>query len=101
MVIFCYATIHSNGLGLWRSTDDFGSFAFHSMIHTGGRDDKELMAVDNNSASAYYGRIYVAWTDFNAGARIYVTYSDDGLVWSAPVAVSAVGAAVHPRQGIT
>jgi hypothetical protein len=53
------------------------------------------MAVDNNPASAFYGRIYVAWTDFNAGGRIFSTFSDNGTTWSAPVVLSAVGAAVQ------
>jgi hypothetical protein len=92
---FYYAALHSSGLGLWRSTDDCETFSFLSMIHTGGGDDRELMAVDNNPASPYHGRIYVGWTDFAAGAQIYVTYSDDGLAWSAPLAVSAVGVDVQ------
>ena len=49
------------------------------------------MTVDNNPTSPYYGRFYVAWTDFSAGAQIYVTSSDDGITWSTPVAVSAAG----------
>jgi hypothetical protein len=92
---FYFAALHSNGLGIWRTDDDCQTFVFQSMIHTGSGDDKELLAVDNNIASPYYGRIYNAWIDFNAGSRIYVTYSDDGTTWSTPVAVSAVAASVQ------
>ena len=46
------------------------------------------MAIDNNPASPYYGRMYVAWTDFDAGAASTSTYSTDGgTTWSAPVAL--------------
>ena len=40
------------------------------MVHTGANDDKELMAIDNIPASPYYGRIYVAWTNFNDGTNL-------------------------------
>ncbi len=88
---FYHASLHSNGLGLW----DFGagcdSSSFVAMIHTGSGDDKELMAVDNDPSSSYYGRLYVGWTDFNVGGgQIHVTYSDDGTTWSTPVAVSVL-----------
>ncbi len=92
---FYIAALHSSGLGIWRTDDDCETFVFHAMIHSGGGDDKELMAVDNNPASPYYGRIYTAWTDFNAGANIYSTYSDDGLTWSTPVLISNSGTDVQ------
>ncbi len=92
---FYYATLHSSGLGLWRSTDDCDTFAFHSMIHTGAGDDYPKLIVDNTPTSPYYGRMYVAWTDFAAGARIHVTYSDNATTWSTPVAVSAAGVDVQ------
>ena len=92
---FYYASLHTNGLGLWRSDDDCASMVYNSMIHTGAADDKELMAVDNNPDSPYYGRLYVGWTDFNAGAQIYVTYSDNTTTWSTPVAVSSASVDVQ------
>ena len=92
---FYIATIHSSGMGLWRSDTDCATFTFVGNPHIGSGDDKELLAVDNNPASPYYGRIYMAWTDFNAGARIFVTYSDNTTTWSTPVAVSAVGVDVQ------
>ena len=68
---FYFAALHSSGLGVWRSTDDCLNFPFLAVIHSGGGDDKELMVVDNNPASPFYGRLYVAWTDFNAGGVLY------------------------------
>ena len=65
------------------------------MIHSGGGDDKELMAVDNDPSSSFYGRFYVAWIDFNQGARIFLTRSDDGVTWSSPIVLSGVGADVQ------
>ncbi|MCB9135336.1 MAG: exo-alpha-sialidase [Anaerolineales bacterium] len=85
---FYLVMLHTNGLGLWRSADECQNFTFYHMVHTGGGDDREMMAVDNNPASDYYGRLYVAWTDFNASSHIYVSYSDNGIGWSTPVDVS-------------
>jgi N-acetylneuraminic acid mutarotase len=92
---FYHASLHTSGLGLWDLGAGCTSSNFVGMIHTGGGDDKELMAVDNNPASPYYGRLYVAWTDFNAGAQIYVTYSDNTIAWSTPVTVSLPGISSH------
>ena len=44
--------------------------------HSGGWDDKEILAVDNNPASPYYGCLYVVWTDFGAGQVISVHLLD-------------------------
>ncbi|MDQ1348988.1 MAG: hypothetical protein QG573_2366, partial [Acidobacteriota bacterium] len=92
---FYFAALHSSGLGVWRSTDDCLNFPFLAVIHSGGGDDKELMVVDNNPASPFYGRLYVAWTDFNAGARIFETHSDNGTTWSTPVGLSVPGTDVQ------
>ncbi len=92
---FYFGSICGSGLCLWRSSDDCNSFTQYSVIHSGGGDDKELMAVDNNVSSPYYGRFYVAWTNFGAGGLINVTYSQDGSTWSTPVAVSDAGVTVQ------
>ncbi|HHJ07222.1 MAG TPA: hypothetical protein ENK24_06955, partial [Anaerolineae bacterium] len=84
---FYHASLHSNGLGLWSFGTTCATSTFVSMIHTGANDDKELMTVDNNPASPYYGRLYVAWTDFTDG-HIYVTTSDNTTTWSTPVDIS-------------
>ncbi len=91
---FYFAALEQIGLGIWRSTDDCRSFEFLGNTDTGA-DDKEILAVDNNPASPYYGRLYVGWTDFGAGGSIFANYSDDGLIWSAPVQLSAPGADVQ------
>ncbi len=85
---FYLATLYLNGLGLW----DLGTMCnwpnWVGMIHTGTMDDKEMLAVDNNPASPYYGRLYAVWTDFTDG-HIYATRSGDGgQIWSPPVDVS-------------
>ncbi len=88
---FYYALLRSGGLGIWRSDDDCLSFTFVAQIASGS-DDKELMAVDNNPASPFFGRLYVVWTDFGAGSRIFSTFSDDaGASWSTQLALSGVG----------
>ena len=92
---FYYASLDSggpsnpNGIGLWRSTDDCASFQWYQTIQrSGGNEDKELLAIDNNPASPYYGRIYLAWLRLDTTLH-YSAYSDDGgLNWSTPVVIS-------------
>ncbi len=85
---FYYAALKGGGLGVYRSDDDCNTFTFVSQISSGS-DDKEIMAVDNNVASPYYGRLYVTWTDFGIDNRIYATTSSDaGATWTAQVALS-------------
>jgi hypothetical protein len=88
---FYFAALDSLGLGIWRSDDDCQTFTLIA-TPTGGSDDKELMAVDNDPTSPHYGRLYMAWTDFGAGARIYEVHSDDGTTWTSQQPLS--GAAV-------
>src|SRR5438552_3178541 len=46
---------------------------------TGNSDfDKNWIACDNTSASAFYGRCYVEWDDFGNGNQVHVAYSSDG-----------------------
>ncbi|MCB1008862.1 MAG: exo-alpha-sialidase, partial [Acidobacteria bacterium] len=84
---FYYAALKGGGLGLYRSDDDCQSFTFLSQIASGS-DDKELMTVDNNDGSPYYGRLYIVWTDFGQSGRIFETHSDNGTTWSTQVALS-------------
>jgi hypothetical protein len=87
---FYFAALHDSGLGMWRSTDDCTTFSFLGVIHAGGSgDDKELLAVDNNPASPFYGRLYCVWTNFGAGQVIQSTYSDNGTNWSSPVTLNS------------
>lgn len=92
---FYLATLHNGGLGFYASTDQCQTMNFVGLAHSGGGDDKEFVAVDNNPASPYYGRIHLVWIDFNAGARIYAIYSDDASTWSSPVALSSSAASVQ------
>ena len=79
---FYYAALRNGGLGLYRSDDDCQTFVFVSQIASGS-DDKEIMAIDNDPASPFYGRIYIVWTDFGSGSRIYSIHSSDaGATWS-------------------
>ena len=48
---FYLATLGSSGLRIYQSADDCQTFQLLGKIHTGGSDDKELMAVDNNPDS--------------------------------------------------
>lgn len=75
------------GIGLWTSTNGL-SWTIGACAHSGNNDDRESMWVDNNPGSPYYGRMYISWNNYAAGQRIYVTYSDNGTTWSAPVQLS-------------
>jgi hypothetical protein len=83
------------GIGLWTSTNGDtwspGVCAVSESLSPGGAD-RESMWVDNNASSAFYGRMYISWNDFNlANAAIKVTHSDDGTTWSTPVTLNPIG----------
>ncbi|MGZ4790061.1 MAG: hypothetical protein ACXVZX_16200, partial [Terriglobales bacterium] len=53
--------------------------------HVNSGDDRESMWVDNNPASAGYGRMYISWNNFNiGGGALQVTTSNDGVTWTNP-----------------
>jgi len=81
------ATSGNIQLGFWRSTDDCASFQWVGLAHAGTFDDKEMMAVDNNPSSPYYGRFYIGWLDIGSNL-LRLVYSDNGASWSAPVLLS-------------
>jgi hypothetical protein len=80
--LFYYAAIDLPGnLNMWRSADDCETFSFYSTITGTTPGDREMMVIDNNPSSDYYGRFYVAWYNtFDVG----VIYSDDGIDWATP-----------------
>lgn len=93
---FYYGALSDAGLSLWTSTDGCQTFEYVGPIHfeAGNVDDKELIGVDNNRDSPYYGRIYVGWTNFALATDLNQTsYSNDGgLTWSNPVSLPGSGA---------
>lgn len=78
---FYYVALLATGMGLFRSDDECQSFSLIDTIST-TFDDKEIMVIDNNPSSPYYGRFYVAWKDFTNGSFISLMYSDNGTTWS-------------------
>lgn len=77
----------NQGIGLWTSTNGV-NWSTGACAHNGGSDDRESMWVDNNAASPFFGRMYIAWNDYARGQSIFAVHSDDGVVWTAPVQVS-------------
>jgi hypothetical protein len=65
---------------------------FDSPSCGGSWTDKPDMAVDNNSASPHYGRVYIAWHERGCGDRkvqIWTVHHDVGDAgWSTPVQAS-------------
>jgi hypothetical protein len=76
---FYFAALSEAGLSLWKSTNGCRSFSYVGPIASGLLHDKELIAVDNNPASPYYGRIHAGWSNFARFTNVNVAaYSDDG-----------------------
>ena len=76
------------GIGLWSSLDGH-TWSVDACAHSGSSDDRQSMWVDNTPTSPFYGRMYISWNDFNVGGgALYVTESDDGAIWSAPLQVN-------------
>src|SRR5262249_50020424 len=86
------------GIGLWTPTDAM-TWTVGACAHSGGSDDRESMWVDNNAASPFYGRMYISWNNFAvSGSPIFVTYSDNGTTWSAPVRLNTGGNFIRDIQ---
>ncbi len=69
----------------------------------GSLADKNHMWIDNSPSSPYEGNLYASWTDFGGptDAEIMVSRStDNGLTWSARVAISTAVSAGSHNQGV-
>ena len=75
------------GIGVWTSTNG-ETWTVGACAHNGTGDDRDSMWIDNNSASPFYGRMYVSFNNFTSGGALEVTHSDDGVTWSTPVTLS-------------
>jgi hypothetical protein len=83
------AACGGQGLGLWTSTNGT-VWSAGVCVHSGSADDRPSLAVDNYSANATYGRMYLTYNDFNVtGGAIMVQHSDDGTTWSSPLQLSS------------
>ncbi len=79
------------GLGGYKSTTPWDPNSWtHFTVHSNSQDDRESGYADNNSASPFFGRMYVSWNDFNiGGGALFVTYSsDNGNTWHSPISVN-------------
>lgn len=89
---FYMAALHSaGGLGFWRSDDDCTTFTWVGLASANTNDDREALAVDNTLSSPHYGRIYLAWTDFNLpGTQVALRHTDNGGgIWTTEQSISA------------
>ena len=77
------------GIGMWSSPDGI-NWSNANCAHVNSGDDRESMWVDNNPASAGYGRMYISWNNFNiGGGALQVTTSNDGVTWTTPKTLNA------------
>jgi hypothetical protein len=79
------AACGAQGLGGYKTTTPSNANSWtHFCIHTNSQDDRESGWADNNPSSAFYGRMYVSWNDFNVGGgALFVRYStDNGVSWT-------------------
>jgi hypothetical protein len=51
--------------------------------------DKEWLACDNGRGSPFFGRCYLAYTDFRRGGVALQSSNDAGVTWTAPVTISS------------
>jgi len=89
---FYFISFSETGIGVWKSTDHCATLPWLTNVVTSSGADKMIMAVDNNPASPYYGRLYVSYVDFNVGSSgtMRVTYSSNGgTSWSTPANISS------------
>ncbi len=99
--------LQENGVFVAKYTGDGASYAFTSTVDfnpasVGIFDDKNWIAVDTSSSSAFQGRVYTCWTGFLGfappptslfgGDRIMFSFSSDGgVTYSKPQIVSDRG----------
>src|SRR6266487_2856082 len=72
-------------MGGYKSTTPWDPNSWtHFCIHNGFSDDRESGYSDNNSASPFFGRMYVSWNDFAVGGgALFVRVStDNGVTWT-------------------
>ena len=105
-----YVAHNNTGALYYNYLDDYivTDRSFNNGVNWGGRMvvpsstlyDMNTMAVDNTPASPFYGRIYVAWSNFNlTQPRIYISYStDNGLTFSTSIPIGSPQAN-HYEQG--
>ena len=89
---------NSYGLGAWRlpAVPITAGIANGSQKGSNGKfPDHEAGTVDTGTgAGHHFGRLYVAWAEFNGQGRspIDLAYSDDdGAIWTGPIRVSDAG----------
>ena len=72
----------AQGIGLISSAtpEDSASWEQQACPHLGAADDRPVLWVDNNNASAFYGRRYIAYNDFGANGALRVLWSDDATL---------------------
>ena len=85
------AACGGQGVAVWKSTNG-DAWSGIPCGHSSNQDDSPTLAVDRNSASPYYGRLYLSWNDFtvSTSVRLDVSYSTNGgASWAAPIQVTA------------
>lgn len=78
-------------IGVWRSTDMCQTFTFLTEIFS-GIGDKDMMTIDNNRSSPFFGRIQIAYTELGgADDQNRSAFSDDGVNWISNIVLPGSG----------
>ena len=94
-VIFNNDGTEKEFIGVSKSTDNGATFsapvdASTTASNTSDTQDKEWIAADRNTNSAFKGNVYVSWTDFTS-SRNFINFArstDGGITFKAPIALS-------------
>jgi hypothetical protein len=70
--------LHLLGIAVYRSSDGGRTWSAPKVIHKSINDDKQWAAGDINSASPYYGNVYVVWDN---GSLAFARTTNHGASW--------------------
>ncbi|MGG5795836.1 sialidase family protein [Bacillus nitratireducens] len=82
---------------VYRSTNNGQTFSTPIIVNQGNgiaeHNDKNYSAIDISSKSPFRGRAYVSYTQFTNNVNSQILFhrsTNDGIIWSAPVAITGV-----------
>jgi hypothetical protein len=92
----------SDGISVAKSTDGGATWGAPVQVAapTDGLQDKPYIAAGVDALNPSLARIYVGWDDNGAGDVLKVASSNDGITWTAPVAVDGHIDETYAQPGV-